>query len=265
MINNMIKTFDFDVYKYNYDDIQKLFYNNRKKAFSHWALIGIKEGRTCKLIIKPEHQEEYEFFDWIKYLENNLDLKQVFSTRAQSWIHWIKNGKKEGRKYYSINKYHNEIYLSKIDEFMNLYKNTKNEILSNPKIEYRYFCYRYLNYIRKIELPEIVKNKNLEAVLIEYREFPHLEFIIRNAINKLGNDWSFTVVCGNLNYQFMIELCNNISPNIKIIKSNYDNLNQTTYSIYLASLEFWNLLVGEKILIYQEDSCIFRSNINDAI
>jgi hypothetical protein len=61
-------------------------------------------------------------------------------------------------------------------------------------------------------------NKKLEAVLIEYRKFPQLEFIIRNAINKLGNEWSFTVVCGNLNYEFIVELCANISPNIKIIK-----------------------------------------------
>jgi hypothetical protein len=33
----------------------------------------------------------------------------------------------------------------------------------------------------------------------------------------------------------------------------------------MASEEFWNLFVGEKILIYQEDSIIFKSNINDFI
>jgi hypothetical protein len=33
----------------------------------------------------------------------------------------------------------------------------------------------------------------------------------------------------------------------------------------LASLKFWNLLSGEKILIYQEDTIIFKSNIDDFI
>jgi hypothetical protein len=154
-------------------------------------------------------------------------------------------------------------YLSLIDNFCSDYKVREHEIFSNSKIEFRYWCYRYLNYISNIELKEITLNNKLEAVLIEYRQFPHLEFLIRNTINKLSDEWSHTVVCGNLNYDFIVEICKKISPNIRIIKTNYDNLNQSTYSKLFASKEFWNLFVGEKILIYQEDSCIFRSNIND--
>ena len=82
-------------------------------------------------------------------------------------------------------------------------------------------------------------------------------------ISKLGNEWSHTIVCGNLNYDYMIEICKSISPNIKVIKTDYDNLNQTTYSKFMASIEFWNMFHGEKILIYQEDSIIFKDNIND--
>ena len=112
-------------------------------------------------------------------------------------------------------------YLSLISEFCNIYKTTIYEILENPKIEFRYFCYKYLSYIRNVDLPEISLNKDKEAILIEYRLFPHLEFLIRNAINKIGSDWSYSVVCGNLNFDYMIEMCGKISPNIKIIKTNY--------------------------------------------
>jgi hypothetical protein len=156
-------------------------------------------------------------------------------------------------------------YLSAISEFCDIYKTTIYEILENPKIEFRYFCYKYLSYMRNIELVEISLNENREAILIEYRLFPHLEFLIRNTIDKIGSGWSYSVVCGNLNYDYMVEMCDKISPNIKIIKTDYDNLNQSTYSELFATVEFWNLFAGEKLLIYQEDSCVFKSNINDFV
>jgi hypothetical protein len=139
----------------------------------------------------------------------------------------------------------------------------KKELDIDPKEEFRQICESYLDFIKYIDLPEIKKGQKNEAVLIEYRCFPHLEFLIRNAILKLGSEWSFSVVCGKLNYEFISNLCLKISPEIKIIKTDYENLNQSTYSLFLASVDFWNLFSGEKILIYQEDSCIFNSNIND--
>lgn len=163
----------------------------------------------------------------------------------------------------NIDNYDNVSYLSEINNFCNLYNSSIDNVLNNPKIEYRYFCFRYLNYINNITLPKIYLNKILEAVLIEFRCFNHIEFIIRNNIIKLGSDWSQTVVCGNLNYDFIKDLTKNISENIKIIKVNYDSMDQSSYSKLLSSIDFWNNFIGEKILIYQEDSCIFNFNIND--
>ena len=37
------------------------------------------------------------------------------------------------------------------------------------------------------ELPLIIKNQKLEAVLIEFRLLSHLGFILKNAILKLGS------------------------------------------------------------------------------
>ena len=152
-----------------------------------------------------------------------------------------------------------------INNFKIDYKLNQKQIFKNPKNEFRYFCYRFLNNIKKIKLPNIQLNKNYEAVLIEYRCLPHLEFIIRNNIYKLGSEWSYTIICGNLNYNFILNMTKNISNNIKIIKTNFNNLNQEKYSNFLAKLDFWNLLNGKKILIHQEDSIIFKSNIKDFI
>jgi hypothetical protein len=128
---------------------------------------------------------------------------------------------------------------------------------------FRVICEEKISYIKNIELPDIKKNNPYEAVLIEFRCFPHLEFLIRNTMIKLGDKWSHTVVCSNLNYDFMITMCANISSEITVIKTDYDNLNQSTYNLMLASKVFWELFAGEKILLYQEDSCIFKSNIDD--
>ena len=152
---------------------------------------------------------------------------------------------------------------SDIQEFCNQYQITDKNIEKDHKMNFRYLCFKNIPNIRKIIIPEIKQNLSNEAVLIEYRKFPHIEFQIRNAINKLGVTWSYTVICGIINYEYVSTMCNQISPNIKVIKTNYENMNTNTYSKMLASLDFWNLLNGDKILIYQEDSIIFKSNIDD--
>ena len=63
----------------------------------------------------------------------------------------------------------------------------------------------------------------------------------------------------------MNNLCSEINIDIKIIKLNYDNLTQNEYSNLLCTTDFWELFIGEKILIYQEDSCIFKQNIEEFI
>ena len=169
------------------------------------------------------------------------------------------------KKINKINKINKHIENKKtVNDFFKLY-NVKKYDLHNSKIYFRYICFKYIDEINKINLPNIEKNKQKEAVLIEYRLFPHLEVIIRNTIIKLGSDWSYTIVCGNLNYNFMVNMCENISPNIKIIKTNHNNLIQSEYSDLLKTIDFWNLFIGDKILIYQEDSYIFKYNVNDFI
>lgn len=152
-----------------------------------------------------------------------------------------------------------------LNKFCKIYKIKKNEIKKNDKIRFRFECFKYNNMIKHIDIPEINTGSEWEAVLIEYRSFPHVEFLIRNAIIKLGSKWSFTIVCGNQNYNFMKNMCIQISTNIKVIKTNYNNLIPDEYSVLLASIDFWNLFTGSKILVYQEDSFIFKNNIEEFI
>jgi hypothetical protein len=133
----------------------------------------------------------------------------------------------------------------------------------NHREQFRSICFNNLKLIRKIKLDDIDLGKKNEAVLIEFRILPHLEFIVRNAILKLGNDFSHTIICGNTNYQFVKEFCKDISSKIKIIKLNVENMNINDYNNLLHNVDFWYLLTGNKILIHQEDSIIFKKNIAD--
>jgi hypothetical protein len=161
-------------------------------------------------------------------------------------------------------KENDENYYDKFNEFKEIYhsiKNTNFSYRTNLKNEYKYFCFKYTKFIRNIILPPLYFDLSNEAVLIEFRCFPHLEFIIRNAIIKLGNTWSFTVVCGNINYELLQNIKKDISPNLKLIKLNIDNVDINQYSKLLTDIDLWNKFNGEKILIYQEDSIIFNKNI----
>ena len=154
-----------------------------------------------------------------------------------------------------------QTYKNKLEVFMDQDSKT---VYNDPKIEFRYFCFKYLDYILNcFIIPEIDLNQTKEAVFIEFREFPHVEFLIRNAIMRIGSDWSYTVVCGNENYNFMISICNNISKNIKIIKTVNNNIPISKYNYLLKSVDFWKMLIEDTILIYQEDSFIFNNNIKE--
>ena len=135
--------------------------------------------------------------------------------------------------------------------FCEMYNVTKSELNKEDHIYFRFLCFSYIEFIRNINIPNIKLGNRYEAVFIEFRILPHAEFIIRNTIIKLGSDWSHTIICGNQNYDFFKQLCNNISPNINIIKIELDNLLVNDYNNLLTSIEFWQLFTGEKILVYQ--------------
>jgi hypothetical protein len=152
-----------------------------------------------------------------------------------------------------------ELYkINKLNDFYREYNIDKEGLIKNKHNYFRFLCYSFIDFMRWIDLPTISSMSFKEAVLIEYRCFPHLEFLIRNTIFKLGEKWSHTVVCGNLNYTYMYEMCQRISPRIKVIQTNYDNLLPNEYNQLLTSSSFWKLFSGKKILLYQEDSILFK-------
>jgi hypothetical protein len=171
----------------------------------------------------------FKMFNWTEYINKTetrkKDKNKVMSSKELNYPFYIRslndnvNIDNLSKAYDHYNEIGNPLYDAKInlmisldinpdkyeyfyylDDFMTSYypqsdiQSTYNLIIHNPKIEYRYFCYRYLNYIRQYTIPSLSIGNIKEAVLIEFRIFLHLEFLIRNAIHKLGNSWSFTII-----------------------------------------------------------------------
>uniref|UniRef100_A0A6C0M031 DUF5672 domain-containing protein n=1 Tax=viral metagenome TaxID=1070528 RepID=A0A6C0M031_9ZZZZ len=128
------------------------------------------------------------------------------------------------------------------------------------KEQFRNICKNNLELLKNIIIPNIPLESFYETIFIEFRIFSHFEYLIRNTILKLPN-WAHTVVCGNKNYDFLNDICIKISPNIKIIKLDIDNLDTSNYSKLLMNKNFWNNFNGEKLLLYQEDSFLFHNDI----
>jgi hypothetical protein len=219
---------DYDFYINFYLDL-KTRNLNQDELEHHYESYGKQEGRFAT---EKDFYNNYPTFDLEIYKNNNYDLHIFQGNKYMLLRHYHEFGKQEGR-------------------------------ITNPREKFINICLKNLNYMRNIYLPDFCENSYFESVLVEYRCLPHLEFLIRNTIIKLGEKWSHTIICGNLNYDFMLSMCFGISKKIKVIKTNYDNLLPSDYSKFLTSLDFWYLLHGEKILIYQEDSIIFKNNIDD--
>ena len=130
----------------------------------------------------------------------------------------------------------------------------------NNKELHRIKCIHAIPTIRniKIEYNKNTENNSFyETFLIEFRKLPHIEFLIKNTLIKLPN-WKHTVICGNLNYDFIKQITNNLD--INIIKLNIDNLTTGQYSRLLMTQDFWNNFSGKKLLLYQEDTYLFNTD-----
>jgi hypothetical protein len=123
--------------------------------------------------------------------------------------------------------------------------------------DFRQYCID--NPVKLYRKPEY--NKVYESVFIEFRPLLHIQHIIYNCINKLNVNWSHTIVCGKFNHENIKKIVGNKKIKVIVFEQNVNTVND--YNNMLLSIPFWKQFHGEKLLIYQEDSYIFNTNISD--
>jgi len=138
------------------------------------------------------------------------------------------------------------------------------KIESSKDLLHQYACFLQTKHLKDVTQDTIIpKCSNFNSVIVENRVLPHTESIIRNTIHKLDDYWSHTLVCEKKSYEKMLNFCKNINKNINVITVEIDHISKDLYSKLLLSKDFWNLFQSEHLLIYQEDSIIFKKGIED--
>jgi hypothetical protein len=102
------------------------------------------------------------------------------------------------------------------------------------------------------------------GVIVEPRCHELLLPIVKNIMDNVP-EINIIIFYGNNNYNFIIDNLNNYFKNdeiskIKLINLNVNNLTVREYSDMLLTENFWNMIDGERILIFQTDSCILNYN-----
>jgi hypothetical protein len=126
----------------------------------------------------------------------------------------------------------------------------------------------YLNQFDKMDpsiFQNITKNTNRFCIIIEPREHPLLEKVLRNFIFLLsGKGWGFIICHGTKNETYVKNITKNWS-NIILHNTSYQDLPGRVYNELMLSIHFWEALQRygcQTALIFQTDVVLLNNNID---
>jgi hypothetical protein len=97
----------------------------------------------------------------------------------------------------------------------------------------------------------------INAVIVEPRLHKYLEPVIDNIIKNLPSETIIYIFHGIINKHFLESKYKN-NQNIVLINLNVKNLTVREYSDMLTTVNFWEQITGDYILVFQTDSCLCR-------
>lgn len=116
----------------------------------------------------------------------------------------------------------------------------------------------YFSYFENINISLLNKKENNNvAVIIEPRKHKYLIGVIKNVMTNLGINWNIHIFGSDNNEEYIKK---NINGNYKFTNLQILDFNQTSYSLLLQNLCFWEQIEEENIIIFQVDSFINNNN-----
>jgi len=115
-------------------------------------------------------------------------------------------------------------------------------------------------------LPPIeVKGKSkYTAVIVEPRKHKALEFVLNNFVDNLDDQWSFVIIHGSSNDNYVKDIITRLSDRnkkrIQLVNLGVDNLSLSQYSEMFFNPLFYKYIPTETFLIFQTDSIIIKEN-----
>jgi hypothetical protein len=107
---------------------------------------------------------------------------------------------------------------------------------------------------------KLTNNHNKEVILIEPVDKSIMcEYVIKNVMYFLHNDWNLTILHGNKNKEYFENMTRNIGT-VKLINLNIDNFAPfpREYNKFLTSKNFYSLIENEIFMIIQLDVLLFK-------
>lgn len=106
--------------------------------------------------------------------------------------------------------------------------------------------------------------KKYTALIIEPRKHKALEFVLKNFLMNLNNDWSIIIFHGNLNKEYVQNIVDTklskYKKRITLKSIHKDNIGTSEYSKLLTSRSFYKQIPTEIFLIFQTDTMIIPKN-----
>jgi hypothetical protein len=107
------------------------------------------------------------------------------------------------------------------------------------------------------KFPVIDRESRLKSLIVETRELKHNEFVIKNTIHNLGDNWGHIIYCGKDNENQIRSICESISDEIEIRCLDF-NLDVNSYNNLFLDINFWDEIDCDKVFIYQTDTFICK-------
>ena len=128
----------------------------------------------------------------------------------------------------------------------------------------------YIEYVSdkfKYYTPLIYKDTEFNAVIIEPRQHNNLYTVLRVVMYHLNetsskNKWGLQIFHGTNNEDY-VKNCINGWNNVTLTNLGVENLTHIEHSEFMETPQFWDQVKGEKILIFQTDSLLLRSGIDE--
>lgn len=102
------------------------------------------------------------------------------------------------------------------------------------------------------------------AIIVEPRKHSALEFVLKNFLENLDDQWTVVIIHGNLNNHFVKDIINKklflYKNRIRTINLEIDNLTISQYSEMFYNYKFYDYIPTETFLIFQTDSMILEEN-----
>ena len=119
----------------------------------------------------------------------------------------------------------------------------------------------------KYPLPNVLINANTAlytAIIVEPRKHNALEFVLNNFWENLDESWTFVILHGKDNEEFVKNIVNK-SKNVKrtqLVNIGVSNLSVSQYSELFYNPLLYNYIPTETFLVFQTDSIILKENRN---